>query len=71
MRYSIIIFLIVTYICVSCSNGNNEQKKPFMRTVDDNPPHTFYRNDISVPEEMRNQGPEFEIVKVEEEKDEE
>ncbi len=66
MHFRIILLLIV-FISVSCSNDKNEQKQPFMRTVDDNPPHTFYRNDISVPEEMRNPGPEFEIVKVEEE----
>ena len=70
MRYSIItICLIICSILVSCSEEKkqNAEERPFMRTVDDNPPHTFYRNDISVPEEMRSKGPEFEIVKVEDE----
>lgn len=69
MHCKIILLLTFSFICVSCSSDKNEQKKPFMRTVDDNPPHTYYRNDITVPEEMRNQGPEFEIVKVEEDEE--
>lgn len=71
MRFRILFIFVVSLFCVSCSNDKNEQKRPFMRTVDDNPPHTFYRNDISVPEEMRNPGPEFEIVKDEKEYNEE
>lgn len=71
MRYNILaVCLIVCSLLISCSEEKkqNTEERPLMQSVDRTPPpdKAYFRDDIFVSSEKRNQGAETWIEKSEE-----